>query len=111
MKNLMRILGILLLLGGLGLVGLFLTGDAVSDAERYVSEEKARTEKAKTEMEFSQSPEAKANYETRKKMLNNNEGLLIERKQNRNFGVIGGVVLSILGIGLFGVSFIFGKKN
>lgn len=111
MKIVLRILGILLLLGGIGIVGVFLSSNVVTDVERDVTQSKERVEKLKKEADFTQSPEAKKEYEQERKFLNDFEGELSSRKQTRNIGLIGCGLAIILGLGLFGISFIVGKKK
>ncbi len=111
MKMLSRILGVLLLLGGLALAGLLLTGEAVPDAQKYVTEATQKVKTAEDEVKFSQSSEAKTNFETARQSLNTFEGLLKERKQSRLIGLVISGLLAVVGIGIFGLSFIFGRKK
>ncbi len=111
MKILMRILGVLLLLGGLGLVGLMLTDNLVQRQESFYDDTVAKMEKAEKEYRIEPIEEKKKSVESWKKNVDDSGKLLNERKQNRTFGVIGGGVMAILGIAIFGLSFIFGRKK
>lgn len=107
----MRILAVLLLLGGLVVAGLMMTSNLVQRAERDFNDTVDKWEKAETKYEIDKSEKQKIEVESWRKNLDSSSKLLSERKRNRTFGVIGGGATAILGIGLFGLSFIFGKKK
>jgi hypothetical protein len=111
MKILMRILAVLLLIGGLVIAGLMMTGNLVQRAERDFNDTANKLEIAEKKYEIDRSETQKKEVEGWRKNMESSANLLSDRKRNRNFGVIGGVVTAILGIGLFGLSFIFGRKR
>lgn len=110
MKILMRILGVLLLFGGLGLAGLMLTGNLVHRQEVWHNDTTAKLEKAEKDYQIEPTEEKKKSVESWRKNVDESGKLLNERKRNQTFGIIGGGAMGILGIGIFGLSFIFGKK-
>ena len=111
MKILMRILGVLILLVGLVIGGVGASSDLVKEAEDFVSQADKDFKSAEAEMKFSQSSESKTSFEAKRQSLNTWEGYLKQRKQSRLIGFVVCGALVVLGIGLFGISFLFGNKR
>lgn len=110
MKIVMKILGVLLLVGGLALVGLTVTND-FSVEERFYRESSERLEaKEKKIAQATATEEEKKEFETARKNNDAAGKMVSDKKQTQTIAFVIGGFLSVLGIALFAGSFIFGNR-
>lgn len=111
----LKILGILLLLGGLVVGGLMATSNLASEAqEDYVTTLKD-LEKAEKDLELAKGsfdePEKLKKAESWRKNADAASKAVSTRNRDRIFGLIASFVLIVLGLGLFSGSFLLQRSK
>jgi hypothetical protein len=111
MKIVLRILGVLLLLGSAYIFFMLATSDVGQDEEKYYQESVTKVNNLEAEWQKFRQPETEIAL---KKAIESEQRWaksVAERKQQKTTGFIVGGVASILGLGLFILGFVAGKKK
>ncbi len=115
MNIVLKILGVLLLLGGIVVGGLVATSDEAKFADEMNRDNLQQLEKAEKDLQLAKGsydePEKLKKAEGWRKTTDLSAKALSDRKRNNLIGFIGSGVLIIFGLGLFGISFVVGKKK
>lgn len=111
MKIVTMIIGILILIGGLSIIGLVVSSNAGRTSEVFAEEAKQKATEAEKKWKLTGSPEDKVEFDKWLKSKEEFEKNLQSKKSEQQTGYIIGGVLVAVGIGLFGLSFIFEKRR